>query len=52
MAKLRRLLLVAAFASLMTGAPALTAPAHACNGDVCDGICNVYFALHKPCPIR
>jgi hypothetical protein len=50
--KIRKLLLVTAFATLMTGAPALTSPAHACTGEVCDAICNVYWTLHKPCPIR
>lgn len=52
MARIRRLLLIASFTALMTGAPALTTPAHACNGDVCDGICALYFSLHKDCPIR
>ena len=52
MRKIRRLLLVAAFTGLMTGAPALTTPAHACTGEVCDAICNVYWALHKDGPVR
>ena len=50
--KIRKLLLVTAFATLMTGAPALTSPAQACMGEVCDAICTVYWTLHKPCPIR
>lgn len=52
MAKIRRLLLIVAFTGLMTGAPALMAPAQACTGEVCDAICYIYWDLGKPCPIR
>lgn len=52
MARIRRALLVVSFTALMTGAPALTTPAHACMGPVCDAICDVYWAAHKDCPVR
>jgi hypothetical protein len=50
--KIRKLLLVTVFATMMTGAPALTTPAHACMGEICDAICNLYWTLGKPCPVR
>lgn len=43
-----RIMLVLSVTSVLSGAPGIVAPAHACNGDVCDWVCQFQNEHPKP----